>query len=249
MDLSKIVVLLSIFASVIHGEDVLPPMESLTISCPKHEEPSPNWCCPQTCNIQNNSPCLLLCTFPPKCACKRGFVRIFQGGPCISDSICRWIIPTPQQPPILPSPVPRSPPPPPPITLPPDWTLRPICPEHEEVPDFVPCSEGCNKDLVRCIWAQPNTMKICFCQAGYSRLFKGGPCIPDRFCHCPDNQQTYQCEPCVTTCQQFLQGPRFCPLICRETGKCYCKPGWLFDRWGRCVPSNICTTEQIGPIG
>lgn len=95
MNINLQIAILVSFILSIHGQDVVPSnaivIDSLSIRrCPYNQELSFRWCCPQTCNPR---PCTLFCTFPPRCACKSGFVKLFPGSPCIKDTICRYLPP------------------------------------------------------------------------------------------------------------------------------------------------------------
>lgn len=176
--------------------------------------------CHQTCEDLNRiCRTALLCSVDDlkRCFCKPGLVRIFPEGPCIPSDMCQEV--------------------------------SSKCGPHEEIPTMVPCIQGCPDPLalVKC-FPTPNTAKDCFCKQGFVRIFPGGPCFPNKICafmnnrKCLPNEEIPQCEPCITTCREHLAG-KICTKECRFTRQCFCKPGFLWNRKGVCVPRSRCLLD------
>ncbi|CAH1954508.1 unnamed protein product [Acanthoscelides obtectus] len=56
---------------------------------------------------------------------------------------------------------------------------------------------------------------------------------------CPPNEHVASCIPCTVSCYEPQDKP--CSKVCRiNIDKCYCRPGYLRNRVGVCVPKDEC---------
>jgi hypothetical protein len=128
----------------------------------------------------------------------------------------------------------------------------PKCPENEE---FHSCGTACpatceNPNAPD----QPCTKQCvigCFCKAGMMRNSRG-VCVSAENCEAKTNMlfayppEVSQCKeneifmPCGSMCAPTCASPRPvpCPMVCKVG--CFCKPGYLKNEHGVCVPSVEC---------
>jgi len=61
---------------------------------------------------------------------------------------------------------------------------------------------------------------------------------------CPDGEYVPGCIPCQTTCEDAIEEPKPCMLICRHTTDCYCKADTFRHKSGRCVTKDNCRDSE-----
>lgn len=129
----------------------------------------------------------------------------------------------------------------------------PSCPEHEE---FQACGSACAPN---CANPHPSPMCTkncvigCFCKSGYLRNAKG-VCVPASQCEAKENVQLFAYPPEMTQCKEneiFLSCGSACAPTCANPHPgpactlqcvigCFCKPGFLKNSQGVCVPAEEC---------
>ncbi|XP_035220585.1 zonadhesin-like isoform X2 [Stegodyphus dumicola] len=121
-----------------------------------------------------------------------------------------------------------------------------FCPENEE---FVHCINLCNNclDKGRCV--TDVCVSGCDCVEGYYRN-TDGLCVPERLCDitnvnsCPENEIFLECGlACPLNCSSRNK-PRTCTYQCIRG--CFCRPGFLRNDYGICVPEKECPPEKCG---
>ncbi|XP_055930162.1 zonadhesin-like [Argiope bruennichi] len=115
-----------------------------------------------------------------------------------------------------------------------------VCGENEE---FKECGTACPAN---CTHPQGQQLcpavcvKGCFCLDGFVRNSQG-KCIRPELCPvvCKENEQFQECgSACPLTCDNIGTSNVPCPQQCVKG--CFCKPGYVRDRTGRCILPNFC---------
>ncbi|GFU22903.1 zonadhesin [Nephila pilipes] len=178
--------------------------------------------CKNTCENFNNPDVKCECG-PPACFCREGLVRNEEGR-CVRPQEC-------QRPP-----APREPPP----KCPKDAIYIECgspCPPTCEDLEPEPCEEKC--------------VQACYCKPGYLKR-KDGICVKLETClpskperpqpKCPEHAIFIECgSPCPPTCEN--RWPEACEEKC--TRACYCKPGYLKSKQGKCVKPEHCKAVPV----
>ncbi|KAK0412461.1 hypothetical protein QR680_006220 [Steinernema hermaphroditum] len=172
--------------------------------------------CERTC--QNPNPiCTMECK-PPRCMCKLGYVRD-AAGKCIAENSC----PAKTQP-------------------------ENKCGRNERWAECSGCDGTCqNPNPICTMECKPPR---CMCNRGYVRN-NAGHCVPRNSCPvqpldleshvCGVNEHWRQCATCERTCQN--PNP-ICTMECKPA-RCMCKPGFVRNAAGVCIPENSCSAKPI----
>ncbi|GIX68938.1 zonadhesin [Caerostris extrusa] len=115
-----------------------------------------------------------------------------------------------------------------------------VCGANEEFKD---CGSGCPATCSNSTTQRlcPSTcVKGCFCRKGFVRG-PTGKCIVPQSCPvmCPLNEVFQECgSACQYTCEDLGKAASACRLPCVRG--CFCKPGHVRDREGRCILAHFC---------
>ncbi|CAG4942794.1 unnamed protein product [Parnassius apollo] len=120
------------------------------------------------------------------------------------------------------------------------------CPTNEE---YLTCGSACplnctNQEPVACT---KNYVAGCFCKPDFLRN-KNGACVPVEECYdeCPPNEEYLTCgSACPLNCTN--QEPVACTKNC--VAGCFCKPDFLRNKNGACVPVEECFAENYQVCG
>ncbi|CAL1267801.1 unnamed protein product [Larinioides sclopetarius] len=115
-----------------------------------------------------------------------------------------------------------------------------VCGENEE---FKECGTACPANCTHRL-GHPQCpelcVKGCFCRSGFLRNSEG-KCIRPELCPvvCKENEQFLECgSACPLTCDSIGTPNVPCTLQCIKG--CFCKPGYVRDRTGRCILPHFC---------
>ncbi|GIY77807.1 kunitz-type U19-barytoxin-Tl1a [Caerostris extrusa] len=110
------------------------------------------------------------------------------------------------------------------------------CPENQH---FDSCGSACpltcdnyENLIIPCV---AMCVPGCLCDEGFVRK-EDGTCVIPENCpnRCPENQHFTRCgTDCPLTCENYLDPPQICNLMC--VSGCECDPGYLKRRDGACV--------------
>ncbi|GIY83579.1 papilin [Caerostris darwini] len=110
------------------------------------------------------------------------------------------------------------------------------CPENQH---FDSCGSACpltcdnyENLIIPCV---PMCVPGCLCDEGFVKK-EDGTCVAPENCpnRCPENQHFTRCgTDCPLTCENYLDPPQICNLMC--VSGCECDPGYLKRRDGACV--------------
>ncbi|GFT45329.1 zonadhesin [Nephila pilipes] len=115
-----------------------------------------------------------------------------------------------------------------------------VCGENEE---FKECGTACPPTCAHPKGQRPCQEKCvrgCFCREGFVRD-PSGKCVRPQYCPvvCQENEEYKDCgSVCQRTCDNLGVPITFCPLPCAKG--CFCKPGYVRNRDGKCVLPNTC---------
>jgi hypothetical protein len=184
-------------------------------------------CVPDCANPEPPKFCTLQCVMD--CFCQEGFLKNAKGE-CVRPQECEART---QETPM-------------------DFEI-PQCPNNEE---FQACGSAC---APTCANPHPspvctkNCVIGCFCKPGYLRT-KLGLCVPANQCEAPQTAAFFayppevsQCKeneffmPCGSACAPTCANPHPGPMCTMQcVVGCFCKPGYLKNEHGVCVPSESC---------
>ncbi|GBM98796.1 Zonadhesin [Araneus ventricosus] len=115
-----------------------------------------------------------------------------------------------------------------------------VCGENEE---FKECGTACPANCTHPL-GQPGCSELCikgcFCCEGFLRNPEG-KCVRPELCPvvCKENELFLECgSACPLTCDNIGTPNIPCTLQCIKG--CFCKPGYVKDRTGRCILPNFC---------